>query len=151
MYMVANAVYPNVRAICIVDELPNIGMHPIEIGIEDIWTCCLDVEDNVQIYFAKWLWHIFLLLPFQGEGWLFIFLSPGCRYALPWAMKTIGLSARPCTCGCWFKPCTWWLALSLHMWLLIQTMHVMVGFVLAHVVVNSNHACDGWSNTNEWL
>ena len=53
MYMVANAVYPNVRAICIVDELPNIGMHPIEIGIEDIWTCCLDVEDNVQIYFAK--------------------------------------------------------------------------------------------------
>ena len=53
MYMVAYAINPDVRAFCIVDEFSYVGMHTFEIGIKDRWARCLDMEDDVQIDFAK--------------------------------------------------------------------------------------------------
>ena len=57
-------------------------MYTLNVLLSDGWTCCLNVEYQMYVYFAQWLCHVLMLLPFQGVI-TFRHVNPGCRYACP--------------------------------------------------------------------
>ena len=92
-------------------------MYTLNVLLSDGWTCCLNVEYQMYVYFVQYLRHVLKLLPFQGataptrdtQGvaslalgyvlhWAFIDII-GCGSAIQASLIAFALhddSARPC-------------------------------------------------------
>ena len=81
MHMVINTNNPYDLAASSVYKLADIAMYTLNVLLSDGWTCCLNVEYQMYVYFAQWLCHVLMLLPFQGVI-TFRHVNPGCRFRL---------------------------------------------------------------------
>ena len=88
--MVANAADTYDMAACGINQLADIAMHPLQMLVGYLWACSLHVEDNVQVYFAKRLWHAYKA--FAPSGRLYSLIIPLPR-VLPWAMGLLAFQA----------------------------------------------------------
>ena len=64
-------------------------MYTLNVLLSDGWTCCLNVKYQMYVYFALWLCHVLMLLPFQGVI-TFRHVNPGCRFACPGLCAPLG-------------------------------------------------------------
>ena len=89
MHMVINTNNPYDLAASSVYKLADIAMYTLNVLLSDGWTCCLNVEYQMYVYFAQWLCHVLMLLPFQGVI-TFRHVNPGCRFACPGLCAPLG-------------------------------------------------------------
>lgn len=77
MYMVTNTTNTNHLATRGVDQLTDIAMYAVYVFAGYLRTCDLYMEDDVQIYFAKRLWHIFVCFCPFGAFVIVLVQTPG--------------------------------------------------------------------------
>lgn len=77
VYMVFSPAYTEHLTASCIDKRSDVCVHLWNMFFIYYRTRCFCVEDDVQVYFAKWLCHINYLLPFQGVVDCFVFLIPG--------------------------------------------------------------------------
>ena len=92
--MVADTSHLYHLAACCIHQLTYVRVNAFEVGLTNGLARCFDMEYQMYVEFAQRLCHAFTLLPFQGVDIIFLFHIPRVPLRLPWATRSIGLSAR---------------------------------------------------------
>ena len=93
MYVVADTSHLYHLAACCIHQLTYVRVNAFEVGLTNGLARCFDMEYQMYVEFAQ-SFYIFTLLPFQGVDIILLFHIPRVPLRLPWARRSIGLSAR---------------------------------------------------------